>query len=176
MVRKVKEYLSTCTWEDIFNICVWKIPIIVFVVIIVIVSGKITIERRWVELFTYPEEEYQALENEAISMVENQTFDTEYHCNIKSMDNRSDDVSFELRSNSASIDVKVTNYKKDSQRVETERIIKNKGWHIFCGIALIFIIIPFVFASCVSVALGSFWCIVGGILKLFEFIMDKIEK
>ncbi len=176
MIKKVKSFFSNCTWSDIFDICMWKIPAIVFVVVILIVSGKITIEKRWDKLFTYHEEEYQALENEAISMVENQTFDTDYFCIIERMDNRSDNVSFELRSENASIDVEVTNYKKDAPKIETKRDIKSKGENIFIEIALIFILIPFICAVCVSIVLGILYFIVGGIVLLFEFIIDKIEK
>lgn len=176
MIRKVKKFLSDWIGEDIYIICVWKIPIIVFVAVILIVCGKITIEKRWVELFTYHEEEYKALENEARLMVENQTFNTAYHCIIKSLDNRNDNVSFELKSESAAIDVKVTDYKKDTQKIETERIITSKEQNIFIVISLIFIIIPFGFALCVSVSLGILYCIVSGIIFLFGFIMDKLEK
>lgn len=122
MIKKVKEYLLTCTWEDIFNICVYKITIIIFVVLVLIPSGKITIERRWGEFFTYHEEEYQELEDEAILMVKNQIYCTKYKCIIKSMDNKMENVSFELKGEHVSINVKlVTDYEKGIHNIKIKR-------------------------------------------------------
>ena len=164
MNKKVKEYLLTCTGEDIFNICVYKIPIIIFVVLVLIPSGKITIERQWGEFFTYHEEEYQELEDEAILMVKNQIYCTEY---------KMENLSFELKGEHVSINVKlVTDYEKGIYNIKIKRDFVNKVDKIYSQITSIFIIIPLACAICAAIILVILCYISGRILNLFEISED----
>ena len=172
MIKKVKEFLSNCTREGILDFLIEKISVAVFILTILFVSAKITIEQRWVELFTYQNEEYQLLEDEAARMVENHTFDTEYNCIIKNWDTKSDDISFRLKDKNVYIDVIVTDYKKETQKFETEREAGSRGEYIFVNIFLIFMVIPFIWAFLVTVALVILWLIIVGIIILFS----KIKK
>ncbi len=76
--------------------------------------------------FTYPEEEYKALEDEATRLVLNNTFKTDYDFNINGYDYKTKDLSFTLVGQRAHIKVFVDNYNQSNQRYSTCRSFKSE--------------------------------------------------
>lgn len=174
MCKKVKQLIKRCYESKYF----WgKLFLAIWVIVICITCAKITIQKQWEEIFTYPEEKYQELENEANRIIDNNDFKTVYHCVINEYDNESNYLSFELSKDNAYLYAYVENYGTENQQKNLERMDRNNGRYILryiiCGGLILLAGISLIITAIIYFPLFG---IIYGIMSIIEFIMSKIKK
>lgn len=120
-------YKKICTlWHKFWTL---KGHIIVFIFFYVIGLSLMiaipTANNRWEKLMSYPETNYQELEDEASRIIKSNNFDTDYRLHIQNYNNVTNYLCFDLSDDSASVTATVENYKKDNQVSNIERMYES---------------------------------------------------
>lgn len=150
-------------WKSLF-----KIGIVFFILFVFLTCAKIIVQGQLKESFSYPEENYKNLEEEATRMTQTHSFDTDYVLTINSYDNQSNNLSMDLSVNSSTLNVTVDNYNKYNQEVSIKRNIKNQTEWIFHEIGS-FVFLDFLFSFLLVIVI----ILLANLIQFIAFLLEK---
>lgn len=123
------------------------------------------------DMFHYPEETYQILEEEADILIKNNSFETNYDLAITNYDFKDKNLTMKLSSSSAILNININNYGQSNQEYNRYREHNSATPYILGNAFGIFVLTVSVFALAVLITLIS-----ASALQLIAFIIHKIIK
>lgn len=173
MYKKIKNFAENC-WE---NRSLFRLFLIMFLFWFVVGCILTTNQNKWETMFTYPENDYQIVQEEANRMIKTHDFETDFELNITNYSNTNHSLSFELRGNGSSLlTVTVTNYMQENEEISYKRFTKSPTSHIFMEILAIILVI-FLFALLsglvILICISIVWFVAFVIHKILEHSKNK---
>lgn len=169
MYEKVKNtYLKF--FDDHF-----KIGLIFWVILFVLSIISFSIEQKWPEVFTYPEDAYQTLETEATKMAETHNLETDYVCTYE-YNNETRCLSLNLTDGTCSIYATISNYGSDNQDISTKRSIESKIGFIEIKLILYFVLLPLLGTLLIMLMFIALMSLVFFVAFISHKIREKISK
>lgn len=164
MYLKLKNQIEKLLiWNSLF-----KIGIVLFILFAFLTCAKIIVQGQLKEVFSYPDEDYKNLEEEATRMTQTHSFDTDYLLSITSYDNQSNNLSMDLSVNSSTLKITIDNYGKYDQEVSIKRNIKNQTEWIFHEIGN-FVILDFLFSFLLVIVI----ILLANLIHFIAFLLEK---
>lgn len=173
MYNKIKNFAEN-SWE---NKSMFRIFLVTFVIWFVVACAITTVQNDWSTLFTYPEDDYEAVKAEAERIISSKSFDTPYLLEITNYSNTYNTLSFELRSdNNTLITVKVSNYGLENEEVSYTRFTKNPVTHVLkklLAIVLVIVLMALFSMIVILILISLVWLIAFIIHKIVEHRQQK---
>lgn len=167
-MEKAKNIISKCAKSKRLGI---GICIVIFVISCIYLVADIG----YTELFYYPEEEYQLLEDEARLILEKNDLETEYELEITSYNNKTNELSFDLKTKNATVSISVNNYLKDNQVITVERG-SDSQLHQIAGNIIAIVVISAMFACIIYVIVLVVLGIIYVLLIILSFILKVLLR
>lgn len=162
-VKKFREFVSKGSTQLIIA----SISIAIFMLFWVCTDTN-----SFLELFRYPVEAYQSLEKEADTLVESNSFETNYDLVITNYDFNDNTLLMELSSNSSTkLNIEITNYGRSNQEYSRSREYNSSTSYVLNNVVSLISLCIFI-ACCVVL----FILILATILQFITFIIHKVVK
>ena len=163
-IKKLREFICKGSTQTIIGL--------IFTVIFILVelcsfASNGTLD----DIFSYPEEIYQSLEEEADILIRTKSFETNYELVITNYNLNNGTLTMELSSGSTKLDIKVTNYRESNQKYETDREYDSAKSYILTNTFFILLIAIVSSAIILLIILSLVTAI-----QFVAFIIDKIIK
>lgn len=141
MYKKIKNFAENC-WE---NKSMFRMFLVAFAFWFIVACVLTTVQHKWTDMFTYPEESYVDVQEEAARIVSSHSFETDYELQITHYSNTDHSLSFELRGgdDNTYITVRVSNYDMENEEVSYKRFSASPTSHIFMELLAIVLVIAF---------------------------------
>lgn len=170
MYEKIKQ-INNSLWDE-FN--AYKLWAIIWISLSILTVLSFTVGEKFSTILAYPEEAYQALENEATKMANTHNLETEYKC-IYTYDNTTNTLSLDLRDNnrdSVYITATISDYNTDKPDINITRSIETKLSFILRNSIADFIAFPALVSWLIILAI----LFTLGLAHLIAFIFHKIGE
>lgn len=170
MYEKIKQ-INNSLWDE-FN--VYKLWAIIWIILSILTVLSFTVGQKFSTTLAYPEETYQALENEATKMANTHNLETDYKC-IYTYNNTTNTLSLDLRDvnrDSVSITARISDYHTNTPVINITRNVKNKSSFILRNSIADFIAFPLLLSNLIILAI----LFTLGLAHLIAFIFHKIGE